>query len=71
MDLKEWKNDSVSISVDYDKCMGHGECAGSCPGEVYIITDGKAVAEHIDQCVECCTCVTVCPEGAITHSECD
>ena len=71
MAIKTWKNDIVTIDVDYDKCTGHGDCAESCPGEVYDVVDGKAVAARIDDCIECCTCVAVCPEKAITHSSCE
>lgn len=71
MTIQTWKSDAVSIRVDYDKCAGHGECAASCPGEVYDVVDGKAVAARIENCIECCTCVTVCPETAITHSACE
>jgi NAD-dependent dihydropyrimidine dehydrogenase PreA subunit len=69
--VKTWKSDAVTINVDYDKCLGIGECASSCPGEVYDLIDGKAVPERIQDCIECCTCVEVCPEKAISHSSCD
>ena len=29
------------------------------------------VPVNIDECVECCTCVETCPEGAIDHSACE
>jgi len=60
----------VAIEVDYDACKGHGDCVTACPGEVYELQSGKAVAARIDQCIECCTCVSVCPEQAINHSSC-
>jgi NAD-dependent dihydropyrimidine dehydrogenase PreA subunit len=68
--VKIFQSDDVTIKVDNDLCKGHGECAESCPGEVYDIVAGKAVAARIDDCVECCTCVEVCPEKAIEHSAC-
>ena len=71
MAVKTWQNDDVTIKVDYDKCKGLGDCAENCPGEVYDVEDGKAVAARIDDCVECCTCVQVCPELAIEHSSCE
>jgi NAD-dependent dihydropyrimidine dehydrogenase PreA subunit len=70
MAIKTWQSDAVTIKVDYDKCIGHGNCADSCPAEVYEIENGKAVPVNIDDCVECCTCVEVCPENAIEHSAC-
>ncbi len=71
MAIGSWQNDDVTIKVDYDKCVGHGDCADNCPGEVYDVEEGKAVAARIDDCVECCTCVQVCPEQAIEHSSCE
>ena len=35
MDIKTWQSDMVTIKVDYGKCKGHGDCADSCPAEVY------------------------------------
>ena len=70
MTIKTWQSDAVTIKVDYDKCKGHGNCADQCPAEVYVIENGKAVPVNIDDCVECCTCVQVCPEEAIAHSSC-
>jgi NAD-dependent dihydropyrimidine dehydrogenase PreA subunit len=70
MTIKTWQGDDVTIKVNYDKCKGAGECVSSCPGEVYELIDNKAVPEHINNCIECCTCVEVCPEGAIDHSSC-
>jgi NAD-dependent dihydropyrimidine dehydrogenase PreA subunit len=32
--------------------------------------ENKAVAARIDDCIECCTCVAVCPEHALKHSSC-
>jgi NAD-dependent dihydropyrimidine dehydrogenase PreA subunit len=71
MAVKTWQSDMVTIKVDYDKCKGHGDCADSCPAEVYEIDNDKAVPVNINDCVECCTCVEVCPEDAIDHSSCE
>jgi len=68
--VKTWQSDAVTIKVDYDKCTGHADCVESCPGEVYELVDSKAVAGSIENCIECCTCVEVCPEDAIEHSAC-
>jgi len=70
MTIKEWPGDGITIKVDYDKCKGHGECVDNCPADVYELQDEKAVPVGIEGCVQCCTCVSVCPEGAIAHSEC-
>ncbi|RLF63413.1 MAG: 4Fe-4S ferredoxin, partial [Thermoplasmata archaeon] len=36
----------------------------------YELVDGKAAAPKIDDCIECCVCVSSCPNGAIEHSSC-
>ncbi len=69
-DIREWKSDAWTIKVDYDKCVGAGECVDICPAEVYELVDGKTVPKNIDECTECCSCVEVCPQGAIEHSSC-
>jgi len=71
MAIKTWQSEMVTIKVDYDKCKGHGDCVDSCPSEVYELIDNKAVPVNINDCVECCTCVEVCPENAIDHSACE
>ena len=68
---KVWQSDAVTIKIDYNKCEGRGNCVETCPGEVYQLQEGKAVPVYIDQCLECCTCVEVCPEKAIQHSACE
>lgn len=70
MDIKEWSSDEVTIRVDYDKCTGKAECVDNCPADVYELQSDKAVPVDIQGCIECCTCVEVCPEGAIEHSSC-
>jgi NAD-dependent dihydropyrimidine dehydrogenase PreA subunit len=71
LNIKTWKSDIVSISVDNEKCTGHAECVSSCPSEVYDLVNNKAVPTRIQDCIECCTCVEVCPVNAITHSSCE
>ena len=55
-----------NVLVDKEKCTGCGECIDACPGEVYDLNDGKAVAINIDECHGCHTCEEICPEQAIT-----
>jgi len=56
------------VSVDAEKCVGCGACAGACPGSVYTIEDGKAVVGD-NECLGCQSCVLICPNEAITLSE--
>ena len=71
MDIRTWKGDLLTIQIDYDKCKGHAECVRACPGEVYELVDNKVVPVSIYDCIECCTCIEVCPELAIEHSSCE
>jgi NAD-dependent dihydropyrimidine dehydrogenase PreA subunit len=68
--VKTYKSGTVTIKIDYDKCAGHGECVDVCPVEVYELVKGKSTAPNIEECIECCSCVEVCPENAIEHSSC-
>ena len=56
------------VSVDAEKCVGCGACAGACPGSVYVIEDGKAVVTD-NECLGCQSCVLICPNEAIALSE--
>jgi NAD-dependent dihydropyrimidine dehydrogenase PreA subunit len=70
--MPEWKSEElgITITVDYDKCTGVGDCVDMCPVEVFEVQNEKAVVVNIDECTECCACVTACPNEAIEHSSC-
>jgi len=66
------KDNGVTIKIDLDKCTGQRKCVEVCPTGVYVMhDDNKAYADNVDECIECCACSGVCPEGAIWHSSCD
>lgn len=67
---KEFKEGDIIITVDYDKCTGVGECVTACPVEIFALEGGKAIAQNIGECIECCACVSACPNDAIEHSSC-
>ncbi|MEX2737559.1 MAG: ferredoxin family protein [Candidatus Wukongarchaeota archaeon] len=71
-DIRKWNSDEldIDIMVDYDKCIGAGECVEVCPEDVYELVEGKTTAPRIDDCSECCKCVDACPTEAIEHSSC-
>ena len=50
--------------VVLDKCRGHMACMRHCPTEAIRVRGGKAVISE-ELCVDCGTCLSVCPEGAI------
>jgi NAD-dependent dihydropyrimidine dehydrogenase PreA subunit len=69
--MPQWHSDinQVTIKIDHGTCYGAGECVNTCPASVYAINeDGKAVAENVEDCIECASCDGVCPTESIWHS---
>lgn len=56
----------ANIIVDEEKCVGCGECADVCPGDVFEIENEKAVVANPEECLECESCVETCEQQAIT-----
>ena len=65
----------ANITVDYDVCVGAGQCVAVCPSNVYTlkkVDDSetlKGVPTAPDDCILCMACVNACPESAITVEE--
>ncbi|WP_040831272.1 ferredoxin [Nocardia jiangxiensis] len=59
----------MKVSVDADRCRGHGVCTGLCPDVFTLNDDGYAevrtadVPEEFDEAVH--AAVQACPEHAI------
>lgn len=51
--------------VILEKCEGHMKCVRSCPTQAIRIRNGKAQIKE-ELCVDCGTCISVCPSNAIT-----
>ena len=69
--MAEWSSDvnDVTIKIDEDKCYGAENCIETCPAGVYELNEaGKAVAEKVEECIQCAACEGVCPAEAIWHS---
>ena len=50
--------------VNLEKCRGHTACMRHCPTQAIRVRGGKAVISE-ELCVDCGTCISICPEGAI------
>jgi len=63
------------FSVDEKKCKKDGICAAECPFAIIDFQDSKKVPQPYDHseafCINCGHCVSVCPNGALTHKNLD
>jgi len=50
--------------VALEKCRGHMTCMRHCPTQAIRVRGGKAVISE-ELCVDCGSCISVCPAGAI------
>jgi iron only hydrogenase large subunit-like protein len=50
--------------VDLEKCRGHMTCMRPCPTQAIRVRGGKAIISE-ELCVDCGTCISVCPSGAM------
>ncbi len=55
-------------NIDWDLCIGCGDCVNSCPMDVIRMNDegDKAVIRYGEDCQNCEQCVLDCPVEAIT-----
>ncbi len=50
--------------INRDRCRGHMRCMHHCPTQAIRVRGGKAVISE-ELCVDCGSCISVCPSGAI------
>ncbi len=70
-DVKVWegKENEIVIKIDWALCNGDEECINACPTEVFELNDdNKAIADSVEECIDCYACEDSCPEDAIWHS---
>lgn len=70
MAKKEFEEEDIKITIDYEKCTGAGECVTVCPVDIFSLENDKAICNNVGECIECCACVSACPHDAIEHSSC-
>jgi len=52
------------FKIDEEKCSGHLACMRACPTQAIRVRDGKARLLP-ELCIDCGSCLSVCPSGAI------
>lgn len=58
------------LKVDMQKCNGDGVCASTCPAGAASIDESLQKAYiDCDVCMECYSCMNLCPQGAIYESD--
>lgn len=64
--LRAWITDKLSAKpeMDYEKCVGCGECARCCPPKAIDMIEHRP---HIrrDACIKCFCCQELCPKEAV------
>jgi NAD-dependent dihydropyrimidine dehydrogenase PreA subunit len=70
MTKKEFEEEGIKITIDYEKCTGAGDCVTVCPVDIFSLENDKALCKNVSECIECCACVSACPNEAIEHSSC-
>ncbi len=63
----------TNVAVDWDICVGDGECIDNCPVSLYDwaetlghpTSDKKSDPVEEQDCIQCLACETLCPMQAI------
>jgi ferredoxin len=65
MGLK-YLNDSVTLKLNKEKCIGCRLCEAVCPHRVLKVNDKKSAIIERNKCIECGACASNCPAKAIS-----
>lgn len=55
----------MSIHIDQNRCIGCGQCAQVCPGNLISLVEGKARIVYPRDCWGCTSCLKECAVGAV------
>ena len=58
-------NNSSSLQLDRESCVGCGLCAEVCPHAVFKVGNHAARVADAEACMECGACALNCPVSAI------
>lgn len=61
-------DNTTSLELDRNSCIGCGQCQTVCPHRIFAVVDKKALISDRDACMECGACAKNCPVGAIRVS---
>ncbi|MBI5416757.1 4Fe-4S binding protein [Candidatus Poribacteria bacterium] len=58
----------MPVKCDIAKCDGDGECEKICPVDpnVFQIKDGKSYIIHPEACIDCGSCIDICPQKCLS-----
>lgn len=58
----------LEFQIDYETCIGCGQCASDCPAMIISMEDKvPAIAEDLENfCIGCMHCVAICSEGSVS-----
>jgi ferredoxin len=58
-------DDTAILKLDYEKCIGCGNCVTVCPHRIFVLQEKKAKIVDYNGCMECGACAQNCPVEAI------
>lgn len=65
--IKQGKSSHITLNKEVCTNCGNQICLRACPAELYTVEpdSGEVLVDH-SGCLECGTCLIVCPEGSVS-----